>query len=267
MKYWDLADPATSTSSRNFFLRFFLSNKESFKDIWKQKNNKVWKEFFYSKHVYVSCMKKITKIYINSYLKQSGIRQICSVQFWDSSILRCSSRAYRSFFHFAKSLAAGKLPRYYKCRGFFDERRMRANIPSRSIKNQGFARATANAMREYAWAAAREDATKVRFAAETEILRFRREFCVSAERFRPNSPGFGISEMRCRVRGMFITKFYYSLGKRSQLYVTLRDAPYYYTTREQCVPLPYTQLQRSAPQSAPFIKLTHNQNHQHRDKN
>lgn len=80
------------------------------------------------------------------------------------------------------SLAAGKLPRYYKCRGFFDERRMRANIPSRSNGKIGRS-AIADAMREYAWAAAREDATKVRFAAESEIQRFEREFCVPAVRF------------------------------------------------------------------------------------
>jgi len=52
----------------------------------------------------------------------------------------------------------------------FSASRGRARIfAGRSIENRGSARATAGAMREYAWATAREDATKVRFATESEI--------------------------------------------------------------------------------------------------
>ena len=76
---------------------------------------------------------------------------------------------------------------------------------------------------------------------------FEREFRISAG-LQTRFADFGISEMRCRARGMFITKFYYPHSpprSTAQLYMTLRDAPYYNTTREQCVSLPYTAMLRS----------------------
>lgn len=79
--------------------------------------------------------------------------------------------AYRSFFHFARSPSPRvNCPDIINAVDFSASGDQRARISAgRSIENRGPARPTADAVREYAWATAREDATKVRFAAESEI--------------------------------------------------------------------------------------------------
>lgn len=154
------------------------------------------------------------------------------------------------------SLAAGKLPRYYKCRGFFSPSGECARIFRVDRTRIEDPRGRADC-RYDAWICmgdrARVDATKVRFAAESEISAFRaRILCI--RRAFSIRPGFGkrvTASEECSLQN-FITPS----AKRSRLCVTLRDAPYYYTMREQCVSPPLHPCAAIAPQSGPAITFT-----------
>lgn len=164
--------------------------------------------------------------------------------------------AYRSFFHFARSPSPRvNCPDIINAVDFSASGDQRARISAgRSIENRGPARSTADAVREYAWGDRVRGCDKSSFRGRVWNLAFPSENSVYPPGgFRLRSAGFGISEMRCRARGMFITKFYYPPGKLPRLYVTLRDVPYYYTTREQCVSPPYAATLRSALSSFHYV--------------